>query len=342
MVELIAALVAVTAVTAFTLTGAVLWLAKKGALLDVPNYRSAHTVPTPRGGGIAFVIVITAALTALLAAGYYSLELMLPLIVCSLAIAILGLWDDISNLSAKFRLLLQFCISIAFILALPVIPLLNVGGYFLPVELCAPFYVVVMVWLTNLYNFMDGIDGIAISQALTGAAIAMLILVVSGNSYWILAFACIFGSSLGFLPWNWPSAKIFMGDVGSSYLGFIFACLMLLSAGEIGIWTWFIILGLFIADTCVTLSVRVLAKQNVFDAHQSHIYQQLARYLDSHQKVCYWLLLVSAVWLLPLALIASSFNANAWLICILAYLPMLYIALKYSTRYYNIALVFWK
>jgi Fuc2NAc and GlcNAc transferase len=342
MGELIAALVAVTAVAAFTLTGAVLWLAKKAALLDVPNYRSAHTVPTPRGGGISLVIVITASLAALSAAGYYPPEYMLPLIACSVATAILGLWDDISNLSAKFRLILQFCISSVFILALPVIPLLNVGGYFLPVELCVPFYIVVMVWLTNLYNFMDGIDGIAISQALTGSAIAVLVLMVSGNIYWLLAFACVFGSSLGFLPWNWQSAKIFMGDVGSSYLGFIFACLMLLSAEEIGIWTWFIILGLFIADTGVTLSVRVLAKQSIFDGHQSHIYQQLARYLNSHQKVCYLLLLVSVVWLAPLALMAASVSGKAWLICIFAYLPMLYIVLKYSTRYYKISLVFWK
>jgi Fuc2NAc and GlcNAc transferase len=342
MDELILAVIAATAVAAFALTGVILWLAKKAVVLDIPNDRSAHTVPTPRGGGLAFVIVTTAALGVLLAADYYPAELMLPLICCSVAIAALGLWDDISSLSAKFRLLLQFCISAAFVVFLPVIPLLNISGYLLPVEICAPLYVVAMVWLTNLYNFMDGIDGIAVSQALAGCAIAALIAVVSGNSFWLLILACIFGSVLGFSPWNWPSAKIFMGDVGSSYLGFVFGCLLLLTAETIGIWVWVIILGLFVADTAATLVIRLLAKKNVLDAHQSHIYQQLARYLGSHQSVCGLLLLISAVWLAPLALAASSFGNNAWFICIFAYLPMLYVALKYSAKYYKIKLVFWK
>jgi Fuc2NAc and GlcNAc transferase len=341
MDELILVVVTVSAVATFALTGVVLWLAKKAAVLDVPNDRSAHTVPTPRGGGIAFVIVITAALAALLSAGYYPPELVLPLMCCSIAMAVLGLWDDISSLSAKFRLLLQFSISIAFVVFLPVIPLLNIGGYLLPVEICAPLYVVAMVWLTNLYNFMDGIDGIAVSQGLTALAIAACVVVVSGNFFWLLLLACIFGGVLGFFPWNWQSAKIFMGDVGSSYLGFVFACLMLLSAEEVGVWTWFIILGLFVADTAATLGVRFLAKQNVFDAHQSHIYQQLARYLGSHQKVCGLLLLVSIVWLAPLALAAASSSNNAWLICTFAYVPMLYVALRYSAKYYKISLVFW-
>jgi Fuc2NAc and GlcNAc transferase len=339
---LILALMAVTAVAAFTLTGAILWLAKKLAVLDVPNDRSAHTVPTPRGGGIAFVMVITTALAVLLAAGYYPAELLMPLISCSVAIAALGLWDDISSLSAKFRLLLQICISIAFIVFLPVIPLLNIGGYILPAEICVPLYIVAMVWLTNLYNFMDGIDGIAVSQALLGCAIAGLISVASGNSFWLLILVCIFGGVLGFSPWNWSPAKIFMGDVGSSYLGFVFACLLLLTAEEIGIWVWLIILGVFVADTGVTLVIRLMTRKNVFDAHQSHLYQQLARYLGSHQKVCGLLLLISAVWLAPLALAAASFDNSAWFICILAYLPMLSVALKYSSKYYKLKLVFWK
>ncbi len=341
MDELILAVVAATAAAAFALTGIVLWLAKRAAVLDIPNDRSAHTVPTPRGGGITFVIVITAALAALLGAGYYPPELVLPLMGCSIAMAVLGLWDDIASLSAKFRLLLQFSISIAFIVLLPVIPLLNIGGYLLPVEICAPLYVVAIVWLTNLYNFMDGIDGIAVSQSLIALAIAASILVLVGDFFWLPLLACIFGSVLGFLPWNWQSAKFFMGDVGSSYLGFVFACLMLLSAEDIGVWTWLIILGLFIVDTAATLGVRFLAKQNIFDAHQSHIYQQLARYLGSHQKVCGLLLLISALWLAPLALAAFSFSNSAWLICSFAYLPMLYIALRYSAKYYKISLVFW-
>ena len=117
---------------------------------------------------------------------------------------------------------------------------------------------------------------------------------------------------------------------------------MLLSAEEIGVWTWLIILGLFIVDTAATLGVRFLAKQNVFDAHQSHIYQQLARHLGSHQTVCGLLLLISALWLAPLALAAFSFSNSAWLICTFAYLPMLYIALRYTAKYYKISLVFWR
>jgi Fuc2NAc and GlcNAc transferase len=342
MDDLILAIIVVTALTAFTFTGLILWLAKKLTVLDVPNERSAHTVPTPRGGGLAFVIVMTAALGFLLSEDYYPAEVLLPLIYCSVAIALLGLWDDIASLSAKFRLLFQFIISTTFIAFLPVIPLLNIGGYLVPVEFCAPLYVVAMVWLTNLYNFMDGIDGIAVSQALAVCIIVGLIGAVNGNYFWLLILGCIFGSVLGFLPWNWASAKIFMGDVGSSYLGFIFACLMFLSAQESGIWVWLIILGLFITDTGATLVIRLMAKNNVFAAHQSHIYQQLARYLGSHQQVCVVLLLISAVWLAPLALLASNFDNSAWFICIFAYLPMLLIAVKYSSKYYKIRLVFWK
>ena len=342
MDELILAAVLVAGIASVVLTGVVLWLAKRAAVLDIPNDRSAHSVPTPRGGGIAFVLVITAALSALVVADYYPAELLLPLICCSLGMALLGLWDDVSSLSAKFRLLLQFCISIAFVVALPKIPLLNILGYQVPVVVCAPLYVIAMVWLTNLYNFMDGIDGIAVAQALIAIAIAFCIVLIGGNVSWLLLFACIFGGVLGFLPWNWQPARIFMGDVGSSYLGFMFACLMLLSADDIGIWSWIIILGLFVADTAATLVVRLWAKKNVFDAHQSHIYQQLARYLGSHQKVCGLLLLLSVIWLAPLALAASVYEAKALLICIFAYFPMLYIALRYSAKYYRISLIFWK
>jgi Fuc2NAc and GlcNAc transferase len=133
-----------------------------------------------------------------------------------------------------------------------------------------------------------------------------------------------------------------MGDVGSSYLGFIFACLMLLSANDIGVWSWLIILAIFVVDTIATLLVRILAKQRLFDAHQSHNYQQLARYLQSHQKVCGGVVLLSVIWLAPLALLASTYDVKAMLICVFAYTPMLFIALRYSAKYYKISFAFWR
>jgi len=183
---------------------------------------------------------------------------------------------------------------------------------------------VYLVWLTNLYNFMDGIDGIAVVEAIavmvSVAAIALLNTGAVATPAWIvLSAAC-----LGFLSWNWSPARLFMGDVGSTFLGFMLGGWSLVSP-SVPLVCWLILLAVFIGDASVTLLLRLLRREKVFQAHRSHLYQRLAVRWASHRKVCQLMLLVNVCWLFPLAYAASRCAERYVFTVILlavAYLPI--------------------
>jgi Fuc2NAc and GlcNAc transferase len=178
-----------------------------------------------------------------------------------------------------------------------------------------------IVWLTNLYNFMDGIDGIAATQAMFVAATAALLLGLHGDGGSALLCLLIAMACSGFLYWNWPPARLFMGDVGSGFLGYCFAVLAIASenSGQLPLTVWLVLLSLFIGDASYTLLSRLLRGKRVYEAHREHAYQYLVRRSGSHRKVTIGWGLLNLLIILPLALLASFYTTVTPLLVALLY-----------------------
>lgn len=271
------ALFAATGAISLGVTYACRVVAVRHALLDQPNDRSAHAVPKPRLGGVGVIGAFLIVSAFLMPAGLVPGSAVVPLAATG-AIALLGFIDDLRPLAARWRFGVQLAAASAVVAfrfaALPQAagPLL---GSILPAWVLAPLAVLWMVWLTNLYNFMDGIDGLAGGQAVVGGmaiAAAAWICGAPATAALAVALAC---ASLGFLFLNFPPSSIFMGDVGSTAIGFFFGCVPLLpdhhpvSFEIVGV-----ALSLFILDATVTLVRRVARGQRWYEPHRSHYYQR--------------------------------------------------------------------
>lgn len=303
-------LLAAVAVLSWLITRRVRHRAVQKGLLDVPNERSSHTIPTPRGGGVAIAASVTSALLVLAASQAIPLDLAMALAGGGAAVAFAGFIDDRRGLSSKTRLPIHFAAALWALAWLGGLPPLQLGagsvtfgwgGYLLGA--------VGVVWTLNLFNFMDGIDGFAASEAVfiacSGALLACLAGVVSGMPWAALALAA---GCLGFLLWNWPPAKIFLGDVGSGYLGYMVAVLAIACAREnpTALLVWAILGGIFLVDATITLARRVARRERFDQAHRSHAYQRLTRRWGSHARVTLSAIAVNVFWLLPCAWFATS------------------------------------
>ena len=281
------------------------WRVMHARLLDVPGERSLHTRPTPTGGGAGLTAALVAA--ALLAsqgtaasATTATVSLMLPAGLLCLA----GLLDDLRGLGIWTRLLLQTLCAVWVLVTLGPWP--HPGASLL---LLAALWI---VGFTNAFNFMDGIDGLAASHAaFVGLAGALLLEHAGGHPELVLLLALTGACAAGFLVWNWPPARLFMGDAGSLPLGFLLAALALLAASEgaLSAWCWLILWSPFLCDTGITLLMRAAARKPLFQAHREHAYQRLAA--RGHRPVTLGLLIVDVVWLLPLAWLAAQHPALA-------------------------------
>ena len=310
-------------VTSWGLTAWVRRYALQGRLMDIPNQRSSHAVPTPRGGGIAIVVSWNLALGVLWWLGVVRDELA-GAGLAALGVAAIGLWDDYRSLSARIRLLVHFICAavVVWLLPLNITPLaLNTAASVL--------LVVALVWLLNLYNFMDGIDGLAGGQALSVAlGFALLAALVGFNELMWLALILAMAAG-GFLCWNWPSAKIFMGDVGSGYLGILFGVLLLLAwqhsamLAAAGV----ILMGAFVVDATWTLITRMLTGQRFMAPHRTHVYQKLSDRWRSHTRVSVALLVVNTCWLLPLAYAVAFSYLQPLFGLLIAYAPFCALAI---------------
>jgi len=302
--DLITALLAFGAVLAASFGGTrvVLGILRRRAILDLPNERSSHQTPTPRGGGLAVVAVVVAA-WGIVGLSAPTLEI---LVVCGCAVGLAAIsWiDDLRGLPVRWRLIGQI---LAVAVALAWMPVR--GPYFgglLPGALDPITAAVVWIWFINIFNFMDGIDGIAGTEAACiGAGVALAALAASLGEPIILCGLTAAGAALGFLWWNWQPARIFMGDVGSVPLGFLFGWLLLVLAAE-GLWAVALILPLYyLADATITLARRARRGEAIWLAHREHFYQVAVRQGRGHATV------VSAVLFANLFLIALA-GLAAW------------------------------
>ena len=273
-------------------------LAPRLGLLARPNARSSHAKPTPTAGGIGFVLPLLVAF-AVLAAEHPPAA---ALLVAGLAIAALGLVDDAWDVYRSFRLACHALLATASVLWL-----------FQPGLLAGAIFVVGLAWWLNLYNFMDGIDGLAASQAIAYAGGVLALGQLEGSTP--LLWALVAGSA-GFLCFNWPPARIFMGDAGAGFLGIVtgVTALWMWQSGEFPIAPSAILLLTFWFDATYTLMVRVVTGQAFADAHRTHLYQIIAsRRGHGFATALFWLHFLA--WLLPLA--ALSIALPEWRLVIL-------------------------
>jgi Fuc2NAc and GlcNAc transferase len=190
--------------------------------------------------------------------------------------------------------------------------------------------VLYLVWLLNLFNFMDGTDGIAASEAMfVCVAGAVLNYHVLSDINFSAAAVILAASTIGFLLYNWSPAKIFMGDVGSGYLGIVIGGLSLMAAKQQHelLWVWIILLAVFVSDATITLIRRLLRKQKPHVAHRSHAYQHLAIRFNSHARVSLIVFTVNIVWLLPIAFLVANKQLEGTTGVVVAYVPLLIAAL---------------
>ncbi len=272
------------------------------ALLDAVNERSLHTAPTPRLGGVA--IVVTTLLASMATWQLASRELRVLVVLCG-GIALVGLRDDLRPVSALTRFALQFAAAIAFVWIAGVPPLLVARGIALPVPslVTGAILVVWIVGVLNIYNFMDGMDGLAGFQ--TVAASAALAALLGGGSPSLFALA-LGASASGFLAHNFPPARIFMGDAGSTFIGMAFAALAVLGMHHDKPLTESALpLAPFLLDGTFTIFRRALRREKVWQAHRTHLYQRAVQTGLAHREV----LLVYMAWIgvsCTGALLASS------------------------------------
>lgn len=291
---------------AWWLTGLARRYALRRDMLDIPNQRSSHSAPTPRGGGIAIILV--AAGMHLFAAWLYpaQAELLAVLGLTLSCYALLGWLDDHADLSSLVRLIVQLLIALIIVAWLgyhDVFDTVNV-----PLAALVAIAVIWVVWMANLYNFMDGIDGIAAIETLVLAATTGAWFAAAGGVGISLGAFAIAGAAIGFLGWNWSPAKIFMGDVGSVALGAWFAVLALIGSSIYGLsMTAFVILyAVFLVDASITLIRRMLRREKWWQAHRSHYYQRAVQLGWSHARVSSIVLLFN----LLLAGLASALVAG--------------------------------
>ena len=320
---------AVAALAAFAATTSVRRNAQRLGVIQAPNARSSHTTPTPSGGGLGIVFGGTVATAAAIAPSPWPLGIGL---LIALAIAAIGFLDDRRPLPARYRLIAQLVlVALAIGACVPLDGLAAQVGLPLPAALVATVALIVAVYWINLFNFMDGIDGIAGSQAIfmcCGAALLAWLhapAIADEAPFWMLLGVA--AATFGFLLLNWPPAKIFMGDAGSTYLGFmlVFLGLVTIAAGWLSLAQWGILAAAFATDATVTLVRRLALRERVFEAHRRHAYQVLSRRWGSHRTVTLAFIAINVIWLLPLAWLAAL-PGWAWPAAILAYLPLIGLA----------------
>ncbi|MDD3651790.1 glycosyltransferase family 4 protein [Immundisolibacter sp.] len=318
------------AALAWWLTGAMRRYALARRLLDIPNARSSHTTPTPRGGGVAIVTSFLLAVPWLAASGIVHWRSAWALLGAGAGCALLGFLDDHGHIAARWRLLGHFAAAGWALYWLGGAPPLTLFGHTLAAGwLAAGLAALYLVWLLNLYNFMDGIDGIAGVEAIgvcLGAAGVSLLAGCGPAGVWpplLLA-----GAAAGFLVWNFPPARIFMGDAGSGFLGITLGILSLQAALAQPrlLWSWLILLGVFVVDATFTLLRRLLRGERVYEAHRSHAYQHAARRLGRHRPVTLAVAAIDLGWLLPIAAWVATGGLDGGVGLLVAYAPLLALA----------------
>ena len=302
-------LVATSTLLSFCLTGLATWYARRSGMVDHPGDRHSHTVATPRGGGAGLVLALIIASFFLPGSGgEFWTKCILP---CVAVLAIMGWRDDHAALSARFRILVQLAASIYLVMCAHDNGWMPGAG--------EPFLAVLaLVWMSNLYNFMDGSNGMAGLQGVFGGVVLAWLFASAGEFGLASVSALVAACCAGFLPWNLGKARVFMGDVGSVSLGFVFGALLVSGVGlnAFSLPVALLVMLVFLTDSTLTLLVRVLKGERWYNAHKQHMYQRLIAHGWTHNRVALVYQAINLAMVVPGIIVAIKYPASAWLIAL--------------------------
>ncbi len=303
------------------------------SLMDIPNERSSHTVPTPRGGGVAIVVAFAGALPMLAALGLLGMPSLTGLLGSGVLVALIGFADDHGHIAARWRLLGHFIAAGWALYWLNGLASISFFGTAIDLSWFGNVLALIyLVWMLNLYNFMDGIDGLASAEAICVCLGACALYWLGGYANLIWVPFVLAAAVAGFLCWNFPPARIFMGDAGSGFLGFILGGLALHAAWTAPelLWSWLILLGVFIVDATWTLLRRLMRGDKVSQAHRSHAYQYASRRFKSHRVVTLGVVAINVVWLVPISMFVGLGLLSGMLGVLISYTPLVFIACLFN------------
>jgi Fuc2NAc and GlcNAc transferase len=300
------------------------------SIVDVPNGRSLHDRPVPRGGGVAVAATVLSGMVLLTVFGNLPVTWTVAIAGGGAPIALIGWLDDRQQVTKRrWRGFVHFAGAAWALWWLGGLPALSLGSFTLVMPMVGTVLAAIgIVWWTNLYNFMDGVDGLAGGQAVTVAGAAGVLMLLTGaDPVLALPAFLLAGAAAGFLVLNWSPARIFMGDVGSGFIGFVFATLAIATenAGALPLLVWVLLSGVFLFDSTVTLLRRVLRGEKWYEAHCVHAYQRLVSAGRSHAAVTSGVLLVNIVLAVSAYHVASEGNAVAAIVLSVALLAGLYL-----------------
>jgi Fuc2NAc and GlcNAc transferase len=314
-------------VLAIVLTYGIRKIALNRSILDIPNERSSHTSPVPRGGGLSIITIWYGFLFYFQSTGRIT-ESFFYANLAGLIIVAIGIADDIVRLRPGIRFFFQCLASALAVGALGGIEQIYLGfyNYQEPITLHILSFIGIL-WAINLFNFLDGIDGFI---GMETAFVALAAFALFQDTLFII----LAGASLGFLVLNWHPAKIFMGDVGSTYLGFLLAIIAIYhnNMTEGNILIWFILTAVFWFDATVTLFRRLAHGEKLTVAHRKHAYQRIVQYGLSHQKTTLFTLLINITLFVPLAAVYYYGYYQFIPLVLILDLGLLYRILKYIDR----------
>lgn len=304
------------------------YILRSANILDKPNYRSSHVTPTPRAGGVGIFISYFLAVGIYFAVTGDQLADEFYLFAgCSL-IFFTGLWDDFYPASRRVRFLAQI-IAAALILfwLVPVLDrwLSSWELHWILIGLIAGVLLIGLVWSINLYNFMDGIDGIAgMETVFIASSVAILLIFKEADELKLVYLLILVFSTLGFLWWNYPKAKVFLGDSGSGFLGLLVASLSYWAyfSETIGLLTLLTLGSLFWLDASLTIGKRLIQKEKIWEAHREHGYQILSRQWNSHSLVTFTYGVVNTFLVFPVAYIIE-YNPKVGVVLFLSLVSIL-------------------
>lgn len=322
--------IALTALASWAASGAVLRLLIAWRVYDEPNHRSSHNQPKPRGGGLAVVPVVLAAWTAVALAQGTADAGFWAIIAGAGLLAAVSWADDLKSRPASLRFGVQVAAVSLGLWALDPAALVFQG--LLPPLADRLATALAWLWFVNLFNFMDGIDGLAaVETASVGSGLALLAALSAAGPAATLPAAALAAAALGFLYWNWEPSRLFLGDVGSVPLGYLLAWL-LIEAAAAGLWAAALILPLYyLADATWTLARRLWRRQRLWRAHREHFYQRAVQRGFSHAAVVRRILLCNAV-LIVLAIMAATARNALWV-----WIPLVFAVLAVAALLFMLA-----
>ena len=313
-------------------------IATKVGIISQMNERTRHKTERPRGAGIVFSFTFLFGLVYFYFLGSFQDLIVFQIFSGAIAASIFGFLDDVFDIKATYKLMVQILLALWIIYSFAPASSLQISlgqnYYWLFI---API-LFILVWILNVFNFMDGVDGMLVSGCFIALFSANLFLLyMGGSSENLIIMLLLMTVCLSFLVFNFPPASVFMGDAGSLFLGFSTISIVLKTYfdGDLELWTWFILFGYFLSDTFVTTAVRLFTIKNWFGEHRSHAYQNLAKQWDSHFKITIGVILYQLIFLVPLAFMSVLKPELGFVLFLFSIFPVILLTLKYGPLFSN-------